>query len=295
MTISSVPSGFPPSRNRNRLYPIVRFIRRFPLGAISIAVLLAVAVVAVAAPLIAKQDPIKQDYAAILLAPSEHHAFGTDALGRDVFSRSVFGARVSLLAALIAAGIATAIGLPIGLLVGFRRTRFDELVVMRLVDGLQAFPFLILAMVVTAALGPGFGNAMVAIGIAYSPNIIRIVRGAALQVRQLDYVEAATSLGMRQVRVLLRHVLPNLVSPLLVQLTVLMASAIIAEAGLSYLGLGTQPPTPSWGSELRVAQGYVFIAPWMAIWPGVGISVTVLALNLFGDALRDFLDPRQIA
>jgi len=202
---------------------------------------------------------------------------------------------VSLLAALIAAGIATAIGLPIGLLVGFRRSRFDELVIMRLVDGLQAFPFLILAMVVTAALGTGFANAMVAIGIAYSPNIIRIVRAAALQVRQMDYVEAANSLGMRETRVLLRHVLPNLVSPLLVQMTVLMASAIIAEAGLSYLGLGTQPPTPSWGSELRVAQGYVFIAPWMAIWPGVGISITVLALNLFGDALRDFLDPRQSA
>lgn len=274
---------------------IVRFIQRFPLGAASVLVLVVVIAVAVFAPLLAPHDPIAQDYGSVLLAPTEEHPFGTDALGRDVLSRTLYGARVSLLAALIAAGIAVGIGLPVGLLAGYRRSRFDELVVMRLIDALQAFPFLILAMVVTAALGPGFSNAMVAIGIAYSPNIVRIVRGEALRLRSLDYVEAAQSLGSAPLRIVLRHVLPNLLSPLLVQLTVLMASAIIAEAGLSYLGLGTQPPTPSWGSELRVAQGYVFTAPWMAIWPGIAISVTVLALNMLGDALRDVLDPRGIA
>lgn len=282
-------------RRARRHVRVTRLIKRFPLGAASVLVLVVVVAVAVLAPVLAPHDPIAQDYGSVLLAPTAEHPFGTDALGRDVLTRTLYGARVSLLAALIAAGIAVGIGLPVGLLAGYRRSRFDELVVMRLIDALQAFPFLILAMVVTAALGPGFSNAMVAIGIAYSPNIVRIVRGEALRLRSLDYVEAAKSLGLAPLRIALRHVLPNLLSPLLVQLTVLMASAIIAEAGLSYLGLGTQPPTPSWGSELRVAQGYVFTAPWMAIWPGVAISVTVLALNMLGDALRDLLDPRGIA
>lgn len=282
-------------RRARRHARVTRLIKRFPLGAASVLVLVVVVAVAGLAPVLAPHDPIAQDYGSVLLAPTAEHPFGTDALGRDVLTRTLYGARVSLLAALIAAGIAVGIGLPVGLLAGYRRSRFDELVVMRLIDALQAFPFLILAMVVTAALGPGFSNAMVAIGIAYSPNIVRIVRGEALRLRSLDYVEAAKSLGLAPLRIALRHVLPNLLSPLLVQLTVLMASAIIAEAGLSYLGLGTQPPTPSWGSELRVAQGYVFTAPWMAIWPGVAISVTVLALNMLGDALRDLLDPRGIA
>lgn len=271
-------------------------IVRLPLGGrgfLSVATLLAFVFIAVAAPYLTPYEPTAQDYGSVLLPPSGEHPFGTDPLGRDVMARTLYGARVSLLAALIAVGIATTIGLPIGLLAGYRRSRFDELVVMRLIDALQAFPFLILAMVVTAALGTGFQNAMIAIGIAYSPNVIRIVRGATLQIRGLDFVQAARSLGMTPLRIVLRHVLPNILSPLVVQLTVLMATAIIAEAGLSYLGLGTQPPTPSWGSELRSAQGYIYIAPWMAMWPGVAISTTVLALNLLGDTFRDLLDPRS--
>ncbi len=271
----------------------LRFALRYPVGLASIAVLSIIVILAVTAPYLTPFSPTAQDYGAILLPPGGEHLFGTDPLGRDVLTRTLYGARVSLLAALIAVGIATLIGVPIGLLAGYRRSRFDELVVMRLIDAVQAFPFLILAMVVTAALGTGFQNAMIAIGIAYSPNVIRIVRGATLQVRGLDFVQAAQSLGIRPLRIVLRHVLPNILTPLVVQLTVLMASAIIAEAGLSYLGLGTQPPTPSWGSELRAAQGYVFSAPWLAVWPGFAISVTVLALNLFGDTLRDVLDPKS--
>lgn len=279
-----------PKRERPRY---LRFALRYPVGLIAAVVLLAVIALAIAAPYLTPYSPTAQDYGSILLAPNAEHPFGTDPLGRDVLTRTLYGARVSLLASLIAVGIATVIGLPIGLLAGYRRSRFDELVVMRLIDALQAFPFLILAMVVTAALGTGFENAMIAIGVAYSPNVIRIVRGATLQIRSLDFVKAAQSLGMRPLRIVLGHVFPNVFSPLVVQLTVLMASAIIAEAGLSYLGLGTQPPTPSWGSELRSAQGYIFIAPWMAIWPGIAISITVLALNLLGDSLRDILDPKK--
>jgi len=276
----------------SRLKRVTRSLRRHPLGFIAAAVLLVMVLVALLAPVLTPYSPTKQDYGAVLLPPEPAHVFGTDSLGRDLLARTLYGARVSLLAALIAVGIATGIGLPIGLLVGYRRSRFDELVIMRLIDGLQAFPFLILAMVVTAALGPGFKNAMIAIGVAYSPTVIRITRGATLQLRDLDFVQAAQSLGMRQRRIVLKHVLPNVLSPLVVQLTVLMATAIIAEAGLSYLGLGTQPPTPSWGSELRSAQGYIFVAPWLAIWPGVAISLTVLAFNQMGDTLRDLLDPR---
>lgn len=266
--------------------------RRNRGGVIALSAVGFFVLVAVLAPYLAPHDPLKQDYSALMRPPGPSHPFGTDALGRDVLSRVVYGARVSLLAGLISVGIALSVGLPVGLLTGYYRGFWDEYVVMRVVDGLQAFPFLILALAVAAALGPGFTNAMVAIGLGYTPAFVRIVRGAVLVVREQDYVQAARAAGATSGRILLRHVLPNCLAPVLVQTTLAVASAIIAEAGLSYLGLGVQPPAPSWGSALREAQGYLTMAPWMAIWPGLAIFATVLSLNLLGDALRDALDPR---
>lgn len=266
--------------------------RRNRAGVIALSAVGCLVLVAVLAPRLAPHDPLKQDYSALMRPPGPDHPFGTDALGRDVLSRVVYGARVSLLAGLISVGIALSVGLPVGLLTGYYRGFWDEYVVMRIVDGLQAFPFLILALAVAAALGPGFTNAMIAIGLGYTPAFIRVVRGAVLVVREQDYVQAARAAGASSARILLRHVLPNCLAPVLVQTTLAVASAIIAEAGLSYLGLGVQPPAPSWGSALREAQGYLTMAPWMAMWPGLAIFAAVLSLNLLGDALRDALDPR---
>ena len=247
--------------------------------------------VAVLAPWIAPYDPVKTSWTAIRKAPSALHWFGTDENGRDILSRIVHGASASLRAGVISVTIAVALGVPIGLLAGYRGGWIDA-IISRVTDAMLACPFLILAIAMAAFLGPSLRNAMIAIGISATPIFVRLARGATMATMVEDYVEAARAVGNPRWRVALRHVLPNIVPPVLVQATLAIAMAIIAEASLSFLGLGQQPPAPSWGSMLNAAQRFLGQAPWMAIFPGLSIFIVVLAFNLLGDGLRDALDPK---
>jgi peptide/nickel transport system permease protein len=247
---------------------------------------------ALLAPLVAPYDPIATSWTAVRKPPSTQHWFGTDDLGRDILTRVIFGARASLLAGLTSVGIALTIGVPLGLLAGYRGGFVDALI-SRITDAMLACPFLILAIALAAFLGPSLGNAMIAIGISATPIFIRLTRGQVMSVKVEDYVEAARAVGNPSWRVALVHILPNILPALMVQATLSIAAAIIAEAALSFLGLGQQPPSPSWGSMLNAAQRFLTNAPWMAIWPGLAIFLVVLSLNLVGDGLRDALDPRQ--
>jgi len=247
---------------------------------------------ALLAPVIVPYDPIATSWSLVRKPPTVLHWFGTDELGRDMLSRVVYGARASLLAGLISVAIALGIGVPLGLLAGYRGGFVDALI-SRITDAMLACPFLILAIALAAFLGPSLGNAMIAIGISATPIFIRLTRGQVLSVKAEDYVEAARALGNPPWRIAFSHILPNILPALLVQATLSIAAAIIAEAALSFLGLGQQPPSPSWGSMLNAAQRFLTQAPWMAIWPGLAIFLVVLSLNLLGDGLRDALDPRQ--
>ena len=247
--------------------------------------------VAVLAPWIAPYDPVKTSWTAIRKAPSALHWFGTDENGRDILSRIVHGASASLRAGVISVSIAVALGVPIGLLAGYRGGWIDA-IISRVTDAMLACPFLILAIAMAAFLGPSLRNAMIAIGISATPIFVRLARGATMATMVEDYVEAARAVGNPRWRIALRHVLPNIVPPVLVQATLAIAMAIIAEASLSCLGLGQQPPAPSWGSMLNAAQRFLGQAPWMAIFPGLSIFIVVLAFNLLGDGLRDALDPK---
>lgn len=268
-----------------------KFLRN-GLGVIGAVIILCLILVAVFAPQIAPYDPNAQDYNQILMPPGKDHLFGTDDLGRDIFSRVVYGARISIEAALISVGIAMLIGVPIGLLSGYYRGFWDEWIVMRSVDAMQAFPFLILALAISAVLGSGFGNAMLAIGIGFAPAFVRITRGQVLTIRNMEYIQAARSVGVKDARIIFRHILPNALNPIMIQATLAMASGIIAEASLSYLGLGVQPPTPSWGSMLNQAQSLMSVAPYATFYPGIAIFLVVLGFNLLGDGLQQVLDPR---
>jgi peptide/nickel transport system permease protein len=247
---------------------------------------------AVFAPLLAPYDPIAQSWANVRKAPSLAHWFGTDDVGRDVFSRVIYGARASLMAGCISIAIAVSIGVPLGLIAGYLGG-FVDAVLSRITDAMLAIPFLILAIALAAFLGPSLGNAMIAIGITRTPIFLRLTRGQVMAVKVEDYIEAARAVGNPRWRIALVHILPNIMPALLVQATLSIATAIIAEAALSFLGLGQQPPAPSWGSMLNSAQRFLVTAPWMAVWPGVAIFLTVLSFNLFGDGLRDALDPRR--
>jgi peptide/nickel transport system permease protein len=249
---------------------------------------------AVFAPLIVPYDPIATSWSLVRKAPSAQHWFGTDDLGRDILVRVIYGARASLMAGAISVGIALAIGVPFGLLAGYRGGFIDALI-SRITDAMLAVPFLILAIALAAFLGPSLGNAMIAIGISATPIFIRLTRGQVMSVKVEDYVEAARAVGNPSWRIALFHILPNILPALLVQATLSIAAAIIAEAALSFLGLGQQPPAPSWGSMLNAAQRFLTSAPWMAIWPGLAIFLVVLSFNLVGDGLRDALDPRERA
>jgi peptide/nickel transport system permease protein len=248
--------------------------------------------VALAAPLISPFDPVQTSWSAIRKPPSMEHLFGTDEIGRDVLSRVIWGARASLLAGVVSVAISLAFGLPIGLLAGYKGGWVDALI-SRITDAMLACPFLILAIALAAFLGPSLTNAMIAIGISATPIFIRLTRAQVLSVKVEEYVEAARALGSSHLNIVLRHVLPNIVPPLIVQATLAIAAAVIAEASLSFLGLGQQPPAPSWGSMLNTAKNYIDNAPWMAIWPGLSIFLLVLSFNLLGDGLRDALDPRE--
>jgi peptide/nickel transport system permease protein len=278
---------------RGQVRELWRRFRRNKLAIAGGAIVLLMVLAAVLAPVLAPYDPLKQDYAMALKSPSALHWFGTDDLGRDVLSRIIYGARNSLAAGVVSVGIAVLIGVPVGLVSGYYRGFWDEVVIMRITDAFQAVPFLILALAMAAVLGPGLSKAMIAIGIGFTPAFIRMARGQVLSQRDLDYVHAARALGAGDLRILFRHILPNIAGPIIVQASLATASAIITEAGLSYLGLGIQPPAPAWGSALRFAQGFLTIAPWMAYVPGAAIFVTVLSINLLGDGLRDMLDPRM--
>ena len=244
------------------------------------------------APWIAPYDPLQTSWSAIRKAPTAAHWFGTDEIGRDVLSRVVWGARASLLAGLVSVCISLALGVPIGLLAGYVGRGTDALI-SRITDAMLACPFLILAIALAAFLGPSLTNAMIAIGISATPVFIRLTRAQVLAVKVEDYVEAARAVGNSHLRIALRHILPNVIPPLIVQATLAIAAAVIAEASLSFLGLGQQPPAPSWGSMLNTAKNYIDNAPWMAIWPGLSIFFLVLSFNLLGDGLRDALDPRH--
>ena len=273
------------------LRAIRQFVRR-PLALAGLVIVAGVLLVALLAPWLAPHDPTKPDFMAILQAPDGKYLLGTDEVGRDLLSRLIYGARASIRAGLIAVAIAIAIGVPIGLLSGYLRGWVDQLVFMRLTDAMIAFPTIVLALALAAALGGNLTTAMLAIGIGSAPAFIRLARAQAMSLREQEFVEAARALGNRPLLVMLRHVFPNMIGPLLVQTSLAIAAAILAETALSFLGLGVQPPTPSWGSTLRIGTGYMQQAPWLSLYPGLSIFVTVLGINLLGDGLRDVLDPR---
>jgi len=265
-------------------------ILRNPIGICGAIIVLATIVAAVAAPLLAHYDPASQA-ARRLLPPSTDHFFGTDQLGRDTFSRIVYGARVSLEVGIVAVGIALIVGCVLGIVCGFYGGRLDDLL-MRLVDVMSAFPSLVLAIVIAGLVGPSRNTAMVAIGVVYAPAFARVVRGAVLAVRAEPYMESARVVGAQDWRMIRYHVLPNILAPLIVLVSVYLSQAILSEAALSFLGLGTQPPEPSWGGMLSEARQYMQLSPWMAIFPGFMIMLAVMGFNFLGDGLRDVLDPR---
>lgn len=256
------------------------------------ALVLVFVLLALAAPILPIPDPAATDWGAIRLAPSAAHPFGTDEIGRDILSRMIWGARASLMAGVVSVAIAIAVGVPLGILAGYFGGWTDA-VISRCTEALLAIPFLILAIALAAFLGPSLTNAMIAIGIAAAPVFIRLTRGQAINVAAEDYVESAHAIGLSTPTILSRYIFPNVLPPVLVQSTLTIASAIIAEASLSFLGLGQQPPAPSWGAMLNTAKNFMTQAPWMAWWPGIAIFLVVLGFNLLGDGLRDALDPRE--
>jgi len=268
-----------------------RALRRPPAVVGAVVVLLFVGM-AIGAPWLATGDPIRTNWSQIRKAPTLAHLFGTDDLGRDVYSRVIWGARTSMQAGVLSILLAIAVGVPTGLTAGYYRGMIDQ-AIMRLTDAWLSFPFLILAIGLVTILGPSLTNATVAIGMAATPTYIRLTRGLVLSAAQEDYVQSARALGGGDVRMMLRHILPNIFSALLVQATVSIPGAIIAEAILSFLGLGVQPPIPSWGTMLNAAQQFLETAPWMSWWPGLAIFTLALSFNLAGDGLRDFLDPKD--
>ena len=276
--------------SRTRL--LWRTLKRKPLGAVSAALLTVIVLMAVFAPVLAPYDPLATKPEIRLSAPSAAHFFGTDDIGRDVFSRIVYGARISLWVGLLAVGLGTAAGMVIGLLCGYCEGRFD-LIVQRVMDAVQAIPALVLALAIVSVLKPNTTNAMIAIAIVITPGNSRIVRGAVLSAKQNRYVEATQAIGCRHPRIILSHILPNVTAPILVIASIWLGNAILIEATLSFLGVGTQPPTPSWGLMLSsTGRAFMEQAPWLAIFPGMAISLAVLAFNLFGDTLRDAWDPK---
>jgi peptide/nickel transport system permease protein len=278
-------------RARRRRLLRKRFLRR-PLAVVGLLVALGFILVAVLAPVVAPYSASATDFNNTLAPPfTDGHLLGTDELGRDVFSRIIWGSRASIQAGVLATMLAMLIAVPIGLVAGYYRGWVDP-VIARLTDVLLAFPFLIVAVGLAAILGPSLVNATIAIGIGAAPGLIRVTRGEAFALREEDYVRAAVANGASDPAIITRHVLPNMTSTLIVQATVTIPAAIIGEAVLSFLGLGVQPPTPSWGVMLSDAQSYLSEAPRLALFPGIAIFICSLSFNLLGDGLRDVLDPR---
>lgn len=269
-----------------------RKLRAHKGAMVGLAIVVFFTVLALAAPLLPIADPTATSWSAIRKAPSLAHPLGTDELGRDVFARMIWGARASLFAGFFSVTLAVAIGVPLGIPSGYFGGWFDT-IVSRVTEAFLAMPFLVTAIALAAFLGPSLTNSMIAIALSALPIFIRLTRGQVLAVKTEDYVEGARAVGLRPLAIMVRYVFPNVLPPILVQATLTIATAIIAEASLSFLGLGQQPPAPSWGSMLNVAKNFLAQAPWMAIWPGGAIFLVVIGFNLLGDGLRDALDPRS--
>jgi peptide/nickel transport system permease protein len=282
--------GLTSPRTRRRRILRRRFLRR-PMAVAGLVVVLGFVVVAIFAPLLAPYGAAATDFNALLAHPSGKHLLGTDALGRDELSRIIWGARASMQAGFFSTLLALAVAVPIGMVAGYYRGWVDT-VIARITDVLLAFPFLILGVGLAAILGPSLLNATLALGIGAVPALVRIARGEMLSLREEDYVPAAIANGANDATIIFRHILPNMTSTLIVQATVTIPQAIVGEAVLSFLGLGVQPPTPSWGTLLQDAQSYLAQAPRLAVFPGLAIVLAALSFNLLGDGLRDILDPR---
>jgi ABC-type dipeptide/oligopeptide/nickel transport system permease subunit len=273
-----------------RRFAVLTQIVRYRHGRIAVATLLVLTFAAIFAPLLATHDPLEMHMADRFAPPSRTYWFGTDEFGRDIYSRLVYGTRVSLLASVVAVSIATVIGVPLGLAAGYFGGYFDSLV-MRLVDFMLAVPGIILAMVIVVVLGPNVLNAMIAIAIIGIPTKARLTRASTLAAKEREYVEAARSIGASDQYILTRTILPNISAPIIVQVAIAAAAAVLLEATLSFLGLGTQPPTPSWGNLLSTARQYMFNSTWYGVFPGLLITILVLALNSLADVIREILDP----
>ncbi|KVK51278.1 diguanylate cyclase [Agrobacterium deltaense] len=267
-------------------------MKRNKSALVGMVIVLFFAVLAIAAPILPIADPVATSWSAIRKAPSAAHWLGTDDLGRDILSRMIYGARASLMAGVVSVMIAVVIGVPFGLISGYFGGWVD-MVISRITEALLAMPFLIMAIALAAFLGPSLTNAMIAIGLSAMPIFVRLTRGQVLAVKTEDYVEGARSIGLNHIDIMTRYILPNVFAPIIVQATLTVATAIIAEASLSFLGLGQQAPAPSWGSMLNTAKNFLSQAPWMTMWPGIAIFLVVIGFNLLGDGLRDALDPRE--
>ena len=277
------------TRPENRVWKKFRSHKSAMIGGILVVFFI---LIALAAPLLPIPEPSATDWGAVRKAPSWAHWMGTDESGRDVMARLSWGAQASLLAGVVSVGIAVLFGVPLGIVAGYFGGWTDA-VISRCTEALLAVPFLILAIALAAFLGPSLTNAMIAIGISATPIFIRLTRGQVISIKSEDYVDSARAIGLPTPRILTRYIFPNVLPPILVQATLTIATAIIAEASLSFLGLGQQPPAPSWGSMLNTAKNFLNQAPWMAMWPGLSIFFVVLGFNLLGDGLRDALDPRE--
>lgn len=288
-TIAAADLDFAPRQVRR--FETLRLVMKTRLAGVALVILAAVVVIAILAPVFAPYDPAQIDVPNAMAGPSADHPMGTDQNGRDILSRVIYGSRVSLQVGVVAVVIALAIGVPLGLLSGYAGGIVDE-ALMRIMDALIAFPAIILALAIVASLGPGVNNVMMAVGLVFVPTFARLVRAQTLSLRTLDYVTAARTVGASNTRIMARHIWPNATAPIIVQGSLAAGYAIIAEASLSFLGIGVLPPTATWGGMLRDGSTIIYLTPWLAIFPGIAIYVVVLSLNFLGDAVRDALDPR---
>jgi ABC-type dipeptide/oligopeptide/nickel transport system permease subunit len=284
-----VPIASPASRSP--ALALLRAVIRHRLASVGLAIIALLCFLAIFAPVLAPYSPYDQDLYRVLAPPSAVHWFGTDNLGRDLFSRLLYGARVSLFVGIVSSALSAAFGVIIGLFAGFKGGAIDA-IIMRVTDAFLCFPPLIFILAMSAALGPGLHNVMLSFAIFGWTGFARITRGQVLLVRELPFVEAARSVGLPPRRIMIRHVLPNILAPILIAITISVGSAILVESGVSFLGLGVQPPTASWGKELRVGFTYLETAPLFAIAPGVMITLAIVSFNFVGDGLRDAFDPR---
>jgi len=273
------------------LLNVFRGVLKDPAGRIGLIGVTLIIILSIFAPVIAPFDITEMFTKDKLSAPSNHYLFGTDEMGRDVFSRIIYGARVSLVVGMISVGIGAFCGYILGMTAGYFEGQIDN-IIMRFMDILFAFPSILLALAIIAALGPDLANTMIAIGIVSTPVFTRTVRASVISVKSMEYITSAQSIGLKPITIILRHVTPNILAPFTVQITLALSSAILTEASLSFLGLGIQPPNPSWGSMLSLSRKYMELAPWLVIAPAVFIVCTILSFNILGDSLRDVLDPK---